>query len=516
MRQVDDHRTRRSIVSHARRDRARVTEVRYVNTFVPKGMYEGSRQKLLRTPVLPLTSHGESPLIVSRALRLRKPASAEAAVAARSPQSAKEHALRHKPMSASPGLTQAWSLSSASRCYACHMSKASLESFSFRGLSSLKDVDLHLSPGVTLLIGANGAGKSNLVNSIELLSRIMTGGLQDEVLRRGGANSLLYVAPRGEPSPTSAVLEVWGTPDDQGTKNGYQAAITPGVDDRALLREKLYVHDTEKYSEPYDQVLPLGLESAVATQAPNTKLGRFAAHVRPLLQGIRVYHFDDVSDNSPPKLLAEVGDNVSLRADAGNVAPYLMRLRESSPDAYARIVRSLQNVAPFFDDFLLQPEAGRVRLRWKQKGTDRVFMPSELSDGTLRFICLATLLLSPDRPHMIVLDEPELGLHPYAIAQLGALLRQTVAGPDGRQAVVATQSTQLLEEFPLESVVLVDRHEGATTLSRPNPETLETSLGTYSLGDMWNMNLLGGGRPVPELLPAAPRRQVLQAHRTTS
>ena len=117
---------------------------------------------------------------------------------------------------------------------------------------------------------------------------------------------------------------------------------------------------------------------------------------------------------------------------------------------------------------------------------------------------------------MIVLDEPELGLHPYAIAQLGALLRQTVAGPDGRQAVVATQSTQLLEEFPLESVVLVDRHEGATTLSRPNPETLETFLGAYSLGDMWNMNLLGGVRPVPELLPAAPRRQVLQAHRTTS
>ena len=380
------------------------------------------------------------------------------------------------------------------------MAPTRLESFSFKGLSSLKNVRLELSEGVTLLIGANGAGKSNVVDSIELLSRIIGGELQDEVLRRGGANRLLFVAPKGEPSATSAVLEVWGTPDAQGTKNGYRAAITPNVDDRALLQESVFLHDTPRYEFPYGQTLPLGLESTVASLPTNSKIGRFAGHVRPLLEGVRVYHFDDVSDNAPPKLLAEVGDNISLRSDAGNVAPYLMRLQQTHPEIYARVVRSVSNVAPFFDDFVLKEEAGRVRLRWKQKRSDRIFMPSELSDGTLRFICLATLLLSPDRPHVIVLDEPELGLHPYAIAQLGALLRQTVAGEDGRQAVVATQSTQLLEEFSLDNLVLVDRQAGATTLSRPDPEALKVFLNSYSIGDMWNMNLLGGGRPVPEVV----------------
>lgn len=379
------------------------------------------------------------------------------------------------------------------------MSRARLERLSFKGLSSLRDVDLDLTEDVTLLIGANGAGKSNLVDAIELLGHVLEGRLQSEVLARGGINRLLFAPPRGEAVPTAAVTEVWGTANLDGAKAGYSARIEPGLDDRALLTEQLFFHDTLRSDRPQGLKLLMGLESSLLSLGAGTKAGRFVQHVRPLLEGIRVYHFDDVSHNAPPKVLAEVGDNISLRSDAGNIAPYLMRLQKTDPEVYARIRRSVQNVAPFFDDFVLQEEAGRVRLRWKQKGSDRVFMPSEMSDGTLRFVCLATLLLSPDRPHLIVLDEPELGLHPFAIAQLGALLRQTVAGEGGRQAIVATQSTQLLEEFPLESVTLVDRKDGATTLSRPAPEALSAFLDDYSIGDMWRMNLLDGGRPLPEV-----------------
>ena len=172
--------------------------------------------------------------------------------------------------------------------------------------------------------------------------------------------------------------------------------------------------------------------------------------------------------------------------------------KSEHPGAYQRIVTVIRNVAPFFDDFVLKPNSSeQIRLRWRQRGiSDRVFSVSELSDGTLRFACLATLLLSPDAPRVIALDEPELGLHPFAISQLGALIRQATVS--GRQAVIATQSALLLDQFPVECIALLDRRDGATVVSRPDPTALQVFLDDYSLSELWQMNILAGGRPAWE------------------
>lgn len=372
---------------------------------------------------------------------------------------------------------------------------AHVESLHFAGITSLRDVTLELTTATTLLIGANGAGKSNVVNALELLSRIVEGHLQEVVVRAGGFDRLLHVRPQVVDSSDEISLTVRGAPDADGLRNGYRAILEAGIEDQPLVSDVLFTHSVHKFERPHSVLVSTGPESRLTNPIENSRLEAFADEVRPLLQGIRVYHFDDVSDSAPPRKQRPIEDNLTLHSDASNIAPYLMRLRGEHSAIYHRLLTVIRNVAPFFDDFVLVPSSGgTVQLRWSQKGAgDTVFGSAQLSDGTLRFICLATLLLSPDAPRVIVLDEPELGLHPFAIAQLAGLLRQATA--DGRQAIVATQSPQLLDHFPIEAVAILERADDATVISRPDVERLQGFLDEYSLSDLWQMNLLPGGQP---------------------
>jgi predicted ATPase len=162
--------------------------------------------------------------------------------------------------------------------------------------------------------------------------------------------------------------------------------------------------------------------------------------------------------------------------------------------------------APFFDDFKLRPRrAARdtvVELEWTQRGSDYPFHPSQLSDGTLRFVCLVTALLQPNPPSTMLFDEPELGLHPYALNLATSLLRE--AGIRS-QVIVSTQSPHLVDAFEAEDIVVVERAEGASTFTRLKPQRLTTWLEKYSLGELWQKNVIGGS-PAHEENPRARRR----------
>jgi predicted ATPase len=161
---------------------------------------------------------------------------------------------------------------------------------------------------------------------------------------------------------------------------------------------------------------------------------------------------------------------------------------------YRNIVETIRLVAPFFDDFVLRPSPlnpDKIRLEWREKGSDAYFNAHALSDGTLRFISLATLLLQPpdQLPTTILLDEPELGLHPYAINVLGGLLRSTALDT---QIIVSTQSVTLVNQFDPEDLVIVERENGASIFRRPDETEIEGWLEGYSLGELWEKNVLGG------------------------
>ena len=169
-------------------------------------------------------------------------------------------------------------------------------------------------------------------------------------------------------------------------------------------------------------------------------------------------------------------------------------MQEANPGRYQRIRETIQLIAPFFDDFLLEPEkkGGNeiLRLQWRQKGGSFPFQPWQFSDGTIRFICLATALLQPAPPSTIVIDEPELGLHPVALEALAALIHET---SQQTQLILSTQSAPLLDHFEPEQVVVVDRSEGASVFHRLEREALEHWIADYSLGQLVRKNVIETG-----------------------
>jgi predicted ATPase len=381
-----------------------------------------------------------------------------------------------------------------------------LSSVRIAGLTSIDDLTLDLTTPVTVLIGSNGAGKSNVVGALDLLGRIIDHQLQSYVAQRGGFSNLLHRSPRRGRSVDQVHLEVRGD-DDQADIVGYQATVGSARGDEAIVYETIYEMPSTRgeASEQQRDSISLGnaRESRLQITADeSTSLeADLAQRLLPLLTGCRVFHFHDTSSDAPVKRRVDDADNLTLAPDARNIAPLLARLGKEAPALYRRIVRTVQSVAPFFEDFVLEPESGRLRLRWREKGLGYVFSADELSDGTLRFICLATLLLQPDRPSTVVLDEPELGLHPFAINQLAGLIRS--ASSDGGKIVLATQSVTLLGHFEPTELAVVERGTSGTTVSRLDVDALADWLAEYSVGELWEKNVLGG-RPRPDS-PASPQ-----------
>jgi predicted ATPase len=356
-----------------------------------------------------------------------------------------------------------------------------LKSVVVEGFTSIRSAELALND-VNVLVGANGAGKSNFIRALGMLGRIVDGDLGFYVGQSGGANALLNI----DAAVSRRIhLEV------ESAVGGYSAQLVSAAGDTLIFSEEtIWRDDTGVTAE-----LGRGHRETMLT-VPEPLWGPEAATLVETLRGCRVFHFHDTSRDAPVKRQGYISDNLSLRSDAENLAAVVLRLRDADPQSYLRIVRTIKQVAPFFRDFVLEPELApdRVRLRWKQEGSDTVLPADALSDGTLRFICLATLLGQPEPPGLIILDEPELGLHPFAIVQLSGMLR---AVSRQSQVLLATQSVTLMNQFELADLVVVERRDGASLFERPDPDRLNEWLAEYSLGELWEKNLLGG-RPRPE------------------
>jgi predicted ATPase len=212
------------------------------------------------------------------------------------------------------------------------------------------------------------------------------------------------------------------------------------------------------------------------------------------ISGWKIFHFHDTSDTAGVKRQGSVHDNAFLRMDASNLAAFLFRLQSEAPDVYSQIRKTVRLAVPFFEDFVLKPttlptEEQQIRLLWKQNDSDYALWPSQLSDGSIRFICLVTVLLQPAPPTAIIIDEPELGLHPYAITLLGALIRSAAMRT---QVIVSTQSVPLLNEFEIEDLIVVEREEGGSVFKRLAEADFTSWLEDYSIGELWEKNVLGG------------------------
>ncbi len=336
---------------------------------------------------------------------------------------------------------------------------------------------------LNVLIGANGAGKSNLISLFTLLNQIVQLNLQTYVGQHGGAESLLHF---GRKTSSQIVIDLtFGA-------NGYKATLVPTSDDSLIFSSETCWGQGYQYVAPYPISLGRGHKESGLKAEVEAKKGKIASYVYNAMTSWKVYHFHDTSDGAKVKQAGDIDDNATLREDASNLAAFLFLLKSKHGESYRRIVQTIRLAAPFFRDFILRPnrlKPDKIRLEWGEEGSDEYFNAGSLSDGTLRFICLTTLLLQPTLNTTVVIDEPELGLHPFAISLLAEMLQSAATKTT---VIVSTQSVPLVNQFTPEDLVVVDREDGQSVFRRLPPEGTKEWLDDYGLGDLWEKNVLGG------------------------
>ena len=346
-----------------------------------------------------------------------------------------------------------------------------------KGYKSIAECAIPLG-AMNVLIGANGAGKSNFIGFFKLIGRILDAQLQVYVGDAGGPDAILHF---GRKTTESLDAELYFG------NNGYRFKLKPTQDNRMMFAHEALWWNMKGESYPFSGHFETRFKDG-------THYNLIWDHTVPAMRSWRVYHFHDTSTSATVKQVHGVNDNEYLREDARNLAAFLSRLKAQHTAHYTRILKSIQLVAPFFGDFLFRPYAGhaeKIQLEWTEAGQDTPFTASALSDGTLRFICLATVLLQPEdfMPATLLIDEPELGLHPFAITMLGAMMKSTA---QQHQIIVSTQSVELVNEFDVGDLIVVDKRANQSHFQRPDAAALQDWLAQYSLGDLWKKNLLGG------------------------
>ncbi|MCX7088949.1 MAG: AAA family ATPase [Methylococcales bacterium] len=362
------------------------------------------------------------------------------------------------------------------------LSKISIQGY--KSIQNLQDFEL---TNLNILIGANGAGKSNFISVFKLLAQMYDQRLQVYVPVSGGADALLHYGRKKTPK---IQMQFFFDIHD------YFFSLMPTEDNR-LIFEK------EAFSDHGGDIFLDGIK----LEAFNTKFSivaqghsesglrestKYPEEFRHAIKSWRIYHFHDTSDTALVKRIHQASDNLRLKFDAENLAAFLLKLKLKFPKSYQFIVKTIRLVAPFFSDFVLREGEEYIQLEWTEVGNpDTPFKAFVLSDGTLRFICLATLLLQPVEmmADTVLIDEPELGLHPYALGILADLIKRAA---EHKQIIISTQSDELINHFSPNDIVVVDRVDNASTFKRLDEEKLKDWLEDYTLGDLWHQNVIGG------------------------
>jgi len=356
-----------------------------------------------------------------------------------------------------------------------------MDSIKIKGYKSFKDLVVPLRK-INLLIGANGSGKSNFLSLFELLGNVYDGRLAQSVAQAGGVDKILHQGRKVTERVEVCVVD---------GKNSYVLSLVESDGKLMVEHEKLGYNAGYSWRWSFTTISEYTPETCLKTYSGM----RRGDYIKDYVSQIRKFHFHDTGRKSPFTSDSDIiNDSYRMYAHGENIAAILFKIRDEHPLAYKRIIRVIQSVAPFFNDFYLEPtEAGKIRLQWQDKFSEMIYGPTDLSDGTIRFIALAILFMQPRLPKIIIIDEPELGLHPVAIEKLSGLIK--MAAQRGTQIIAATQSAELISNFEPEDILTVNQREGYTTIERLDGSSLEKWLDEYTIGDLWKQKIMKGGQP---------------------
>lgn len=345
------------------------------------------------------------------------------------------------------------------------------------GYKSIKSERIDFTP-INILIGANGSGKSNFISFFDFLNQLYNKNLNEYIALTGGENKILH---KGQKVTDRISFKV----EFENGKNGYAANLKLGFDGLVFTDERL-IHNSDDGMD-----ISQSDREARIKSTENNRSKDIIKH----LDGFRKYHFHDTSAKSAFTIPSHIENDIHyLYSNGSNLAAFLYEIKKEDKLVYNRIVKIIQSIAPYFLDFYFIPNAENyIRLQWKDKYSDTIYGVNDLSDGTIRFIALTVLFMQPKLPDTIIIDEPELGLHPTAIAKLAGMIKSVSA--KGCQVIIATQSTDLISHFSADSIITVDQIDGCSKFNRLSSTKLQEWLEDYTIDDLWKRNIITTGQP---------------------
>jgi predicted ATPase len=365
------------------------------------------------------------------------------------------------------------------------MSRNELKSFTIKGYKSIASIEDFEPKAINVLIGPNGVGKSNFISFFKFLHWMLNGDgkLQEYVAYLGGANDILFDGADVTRSIDGDIAI--------GTSSGvneYRFSLMYAKPDRLVFKEEKYRYQSGTHvTEARWSSCGVGHDEAKLPEVNHAT----AKTILKLLRNLVVYQFYNTGDTANMRQRWATEDGRWLKQNGDNLGSFLHRIQHQDPPYYRRILTFVRMVLPFFDDFDLYDEFGKVLLRWKEKGTAKTFNAGQASDGMLRTIALISLLAQnpKDLPDVLFLDEPELGLHPSAIDVVAGLIK---GASEHCQVFIATQSVSLVNSFELDDLVVINRNARASEYTRPDSEKLQAYLEEFSTGQIWEKNIIGG------------------------
>ncbi len=351
-----------------------------------------------------------------------------------------------------------------------------------QGFKSIKHAQIRFDQ-LNVLIGQNGAGKSNLLSGIRLLSHFENGTLSKYVGEEGGANQLLF---DGVTRTNNLLIKAVFGPYENNFF-GIEVILSPDKND-SLFADKVVVGQCSQ-----DGLFVNSLESNnIAGASYGRLVGKGYDQMNTILKTTFVYHFNDTSITSPLRRICDVNDNFWLKQDGSNIAAIIFKMYQDKGVVFKILESTISSVFPEFEEFVFPLDSEnreKVFLSWKEKERGLNFRVSGFSDGTLRFIALVVAILQPAKLPVIILDEPEIGLHPAAIQKLTSLIRSYSIRT---QFIIATQSVTLLNQFDANNIIVAERTLNSSAFKKLDQKLLTDWLDDYSIGELWEKNVLGG------------------------
>ena len=370
------------------------------------------------------------------------------------------------------------------------------------GFRRLKDVDIEMRP-MMALIGANGVGKTSFMDALSLLAASARGSLRQRlndlsgiaaVITRDNLGSIILKAevdnPDYEPLNYSLSLVPQGT--GYAISEEFLTQTTPGYQNPFKHIDAIY--GDIQFSDPSTRRLQKldweydSLESALS-QIP--RMYRQSEQSRRTLSSTEQYHALDVGQRAPIKLPQQLRPTTLPGQNGEDLAPFLYNLRETDHGKYEAVEDALKVAFPKFESLGFPVVAtGMISMTWKEKTFRNPFNMNELSEGTLRFLWLASLLQSPDLPTITMIDEPEVSMHPELLSLLSDLMREA---SNRTQIILATHSDRLVRFLNPSEVVVMDVDEdGGASMAWGDSLDLDHWLTEYSLDEVWQMGIIGG------------------------